>query len=407
MSARSRTPWLSLASAAFIVTSLLPGVARATASAELYTSAPSGYGRYEARVRYGAGDGIISSFFLWKAGSDQKGTFWNELDFEKLNADCHLQTNALYGNPVADHSKQESLSFGLCNSYHVYAFEWLPDSIAWLVDGTQIRRETGEVARAYADNAPNGMEVHFNIWPGDASFGGNFNPSVLPVHQYVDWVQFSPYVNGAFAAPKWREDFNAKAVPTGFLTASWASPKNYSKHSPANVNFIDGYAVLSLTADNATGPAGAMPGGGSGIAGASGLGGATGHGGAPGVGGAPGIGGFGGVAAGASGVGSSGAAGAASAASAGAGGTTSTTGGANTGVGSSPSAAGATLGSSGAMNGAAGAGAAAGGGVETSPGCGCTQVGSRGSSAGGLPAAIASLMASIAVVSRRRRSPRP
>ncbi|MEO8918839.1 MAG: family 16 glycosylhydrolase [Polyangiaceae bacterium] len=258
-------------------------MARATTSAELYTSAADGYGRFEARLRFAGGDGVISSFFLWKDGSEQTGAFWNELDFEKLGADCHLQTNALYGKPVGDHSKKAALTADLCNAYHVYAYEWLPDSIAWFVDGTEIRRETGDVASAYAVNAPDGMQVHFNIWPGDASFGGTFSPSILPVHEYIDWVQFSPYVNGAFAAVKWREDFSDPAVPSSFLTGNWASAKNLSTHDPSNVNFIDGYAVLSLTADNAMGPAGAMPNGGVSAVGGSGGTTATSNGGASGT----------------------------------------------------------------------------------------------------------------------------
>jgi hypothetical protein len=44
------------------------------------------------------------------------------------------------------------------------------------------------------------------------------------------------------------------------LAGSWASPKNLSTHTVSNLNFIDGYAVLSLTEDDALGPAGAMPG---------------------------------------------------------------------------------------------------------------------------------------------------
>jgi beta-glucanase (GH16 family) len=83
-------------------TTLCPKVALATRSAELYTSSSYGYGRVSARMRVPAGDGVIGSFFLWKEGSEQAGTFWNEVDFEKVGADCHLQTNPLYGNPVAD-----------------------------------------------------------------------------------------------------------------------------------------------------------------------------------------------------------------------------------------------------------------------------------------------------------------
>ncbi len=263
-------------------------VASAVASSEIYTSAGYGYGRFEARLKFAAGDGVVSSFFLWKDGSEVSGTFWNELDFEKVGADCHVETNAIHGNPVMNHSKSHPELVDPCGTYHTYTYEWTPDAIVWLVDGKEIRRETGAIATAYAQNAT-AMQLRFNVWPGDATFGGNFSPNILPVHQYVDWVQYSAYENGAFVM-KWREDFNAASVPSGWLTASWLSPKNLSTHDARNVNFIDGHLTLSLTADNATGPAGAMHGdtsGGGGMpgGGAAGAGGGTsggGRGGGPG-----------------------------------------------------------------------------------------------------------------------------
>jgi hypothetical protein len=103
----------------------------------------------------------------------------------------------------------------------------------------------------------------------------NFSPSILPVHQYVDWVQYSSYADGAFAL-EWREDFDSGALPAGWLTGSWASPKNNSIHNAGNVNVLDGYLVLSLTADDAIGPAGAMPEAPGGSAGSPGAAGAAG-----------------------------------------------------------------------------------------------------------------------------------
>jgi hypothetical protein len=273
----------------FLAVSLFAPVAAATSSAELYTTAAYGYGRVEARVRFAAGDGVVSSFFLWKSGSEQAGTFWNELDFEKVGADCRLETNPIYGNPSANHSQRHALDLALCDAFHTYAYEWTPDAIVWRVDGMEIRRETGATAQAFADNASAGMQLHFNLWPGDASFGGNFNPAILPVHEYLDWVQFSKYEGGAFTAA-WREDFDGTSVPAGWATGNWASPKNKSTHSAQNVSFIDGFAVLSLTADDALGPAGAMPqdaGGTSSTAGASAGGSSSGTSGAVNAGGTP------------------------------------------------------------------------------------------------------------------------
>ncbi|MGC4093866.1 MAG: family 16 glycosylhydrolase [Polyangiaceae bacterium] len=241
---------LSLASLLFGTTALCtawPGTAGAVSSAELYT-APLTYGRFEARVQYAAGDGVVSSFFLWKPGSEKAGTYWNELDFEKLGADCHVETNAYYGLPAQVHGQKPTLSGDLCGDFHTYAYEWTPDYIAWFVDDAEIRRETGAAATAYSDNAAGGMEIHFNIWPGDATFGGNFSPSILPVEQHIDWVQYSSYADGAFTL-EWREDFDGDALPTGWLTGNWGSPKNLSTHKPANVTFVNGEAVLLLSAD--------------------------------------------------------------------------------------------------------------------------------------------------------------
>lgn len=242
-----------------LAATLLPQLAHAVSSAELYTATAYSYGRVETRLRYAAGDGVVSSFFLWKDGSEQAGMFWNELDFEKVGADCRLETNPIYGKPSANHTQKHALALDLCGVFHTYAYEWTPEAIVWSVDGKEIRRETGATAQAFAENAGQaGMQIHLNLWPGDASFGGNFNPASLPVHEYVDWVQYSSYENGAFKL-LWREDFEGSTLPANWLTGTWGSPKNLSTHASENVSFIGGYAVLSLTADNARGPAGAEP----------------------------------------------------------------------------------------------------------------------------------------------------
>jgi hypothetical protein len=272
---------LGLTSLCLVGACLLPRVAFATKSAELYTTAPYTYGRFESRIRFAAGNGVVSAFFLWKDGSEKAGTFWNELDYEKIDADCKLDTNALYGNPAANHNKAPSGGAGFCTGFHTYAYEWTADYVAWFFDGTEVRRETGETAAAFAQNATAGMQYHFNLWVGDSTFGGTLDPSILPVHQYVDWVQFSSYANGAFTLA-WREDFDAATLPTGWATGTWDSSKGLSTHDPANVNFVSSCAVLSMTADAATGATGAdttgcTPGMGSGgAAGATGQGGAAG-----------------------------------------------------------------------------------------------------------------------------------
>ncbi|HXU63004.1 MAG TPA: family 16 glycosylhydrolase [Polyangia bacterium] len=235
---------------------VLPRAALAVQSSELYRTQPYFYGRFEARIQFAPGEGVVSSFFLWKDGSSST-TPWNELDFEKFNASCKLQTNIWTG--MGTQSTQiQTPSFNVCTGYHTYAFEWTPDYIAWLIDGTQIRKVTGASVDWYTQNASQGMSMHFNTWVGNASFGGTLDPSILPVHEYIAWAQYSSYADGAFQL-QWREEFDGASLPSGFALGNWLSPYNLSTHNPANVSFVDGVAVLSMTGDDATGTPGTPP----------------------------------------------------------------------------------------------------------------------------------------------------
>ena len=222
----------------FAVT-VVPKAAMATQSAEMQRTQTYVYGRFEARIRFAPGSGVVGSFFLWKPGSDVAGAFWNELDFEALGVDCHLQTNSIYGRPSSNHEQVSAIPGGICGLYHDYRIDWTPTYIAWAVDGQEIRRDTGAAATAYSQNATGGLSFHFNIWPGDQSFGGNLNQSILPVHYYISWVQYSSFASGSFNL-QWREEFNGAALPTDWTAGDWASPKNLSTHNPRNITFVNG-----------------------------------------------------------------------------------------------------------------------------------------------------------------------
>jgi endo-1,3-1,4-beta-glycanase ExoK len=245
-----------LSLATLVACVLAPRAASAVQSAELYRTDAYFYGRFEARIQFAPGEGVVSSFFLWKDGSSST-TSWNELDFEKINAACRLQTNIWTGTGTQI-SQSNTPAFNICTGFHTYAFEWTPDYIAWSIDGTQIRKVTGASVAEYTQNASAGMAMHFNVWVGNANFGGTLDPSILPVNQYLSWAQYSSYSAGAFQL-QWREDFDGATVPDGWATGNWASPYNLSTHNPANVTLVSGLAVLSMTADSATGYTGTPP----------------------------------------------------------------------------------------------------------------------------------------------------
>jgi beta-glucanase (GH16 family) len=367
-------PRLTLA--ALLLGVLAPSTAFAVQGAELYRTQAYFYGRFEARVRYAPGEGVVSSFFLWKDGSSST-TSWHELDYEKINAACRMQTNVWTGKGTQN-AETTTPTFDICGEYHTYSMEWTPDYIAWLIDGTQLRRVTGASVTEYTQMASQGMTIHFNLWPGDANFGGVFNSSILPVRQYVSWAQYSSYANGAFQL-QWREEFNGSTLPSGWATGNWSSPANHSTHNPANVSFVNGIAVLSLTADNATGFTGTPPADTSGgTGGTSGAGGAGGTAGSGAGGGGAGRGGASGMAGGGAGRGGGG-----GSASPGSGGTSSTGNGGSGAAGSAGSGAGGTA------AGTAGGGAAGTAAGTAGNGPGGATAGAAGSGAGGVAAGTA------------------
>jgi hypothetical protein len=360
----------------FLAASIVPRSALAVKSGELYTTAAHQFGRFEASIKFPQGDGVVGAYFLWKAGSEVAGTFWNELDFEKIGADCQLESNAFYGNPAAVHAQRHTPATLLCGSYHTFAFEWTPEYLAWFVDGMELRRDTGDAAAAYAENAAAGMQYRFNLWPGDATFGGNFDPNILPVYEEIDWVQYSSYANGAFTM-QWRDDFDTAVLDPRWAVGTWDSPKGLSQHDPRNVGIVDGHAIIALTSDDGVGmgvppqPSAGGMGGGAGVGGGAGDAGGS-------AGGAGGVGNTGGaVSAGAGGSVSGGAAGSASAGAAGAGGS-----------------------ASGAGNVPAGASGAAGASYRRSS-CAMSPGGTHGNSAGLFLLTLATLAAC-----RLRRTPR-
>ena len=62
----------------FLAVGVVPRSALAVKSGELYTMASHPFGRFEASIKFPQGDGVVGAYFLWKAGSEVAGTFWNE-----------------------------------------------------------------------------------------------------------------------------------------------------------------------------------------------------------------------------------------------------------------------------------------------------------------------------------------
>ncbi len=131
-----------------------------------------GYGRYEAVIRALNAKGVVTAFFVY-TGEDM-GDPHDEIDVELVGRDSRrLHVNSFHhGKGTA---KDIDLGFDTSEGEHLYAFEWLPDSITWFVDGVQVHRiaasdteiptTTGRVMASVW--AANRTSVD---WVGDAEF---------------------------------------------------------------------------------------------------------------------------------------------------------------------------------------------------------------------------------------------
>ena len=95
-----------------------------------------GFGRYEAVMRVPKATGVVSAFFTHT--SPQFGDPHSEIDFEFVGSrprEAHLNYFVAGKNiPI-----NVELWFDPSEAEHLYAFEWMPDSIVWYVDGKTVR----------------------------------------------------------------------------------------------------------------------------------------------------------------------------------------------------------------------------------------------------------------------------
>ena len=169
-------PGLTLA--ALLLGVLAPRAASAVQSAELYRTQAYFYGRFEARVRYAPGEGVVSSFFLWKDGSSS-ATSWNELDYEKINSDCRLQTNIWTGKGTQSAADQHAHIRHLRRLPHVLVR--VDAGLHRLVDRRHSDPEGDgrQRHRIHADRV-SGHDDPLQHLAGDASFGGDLNARSCP-----------------------------------------------------------------------------------------------------------------------------------------------------------------------------------------------------------------------------------
>lgn len=246
-----------------LITSIITHTVHAKAykGAELYSNQSYTYGRYEMRMRMAKGSGILSTFFLYKNGSEIGNTFWEEIDIEvfgKNNAQ-QLQSNIILGTsrPTVNTEQVYTANSSLADAYHTYVLEWTPDYVAWYLDGQEVRRINGT---STVTSLVNPESIRFNIWSSEATgWVGSFDDSVLPQYQFIKYLDYKAYnaTTKTFEGG-WRDEFDT-IDSSRWGKGTWTFDGNRVDFDPANAVAKDGVLILALTKENATGFSGSVP----------------------------------------------------------------------------------------------------------------------------------------------------
>ena len=158
-------------------------------AAEVLTAQDFTFGRFEGRIKFCAGSGMVSSLFTYK---EEVETSWQEIDIEHLgNLPQSMQYNLVSGTLSARkyQPKVVNLTWSPAAEFHDYAIEWLPDGITFYVDGIQSHQD---VQASIKDAA----KLRMNAWPTNnqfTSFAGPLDTNAIPCEAQYDWVQVYSY----------------------------------------------------------------------------------------------------------------------------------------------------------------------------------------------------------------------
>jgi hypothetical protein len=172
-----------------------PNGAQAYSAGEVYTRDTFLYGRFEARIKFARGSGIVSSLFSFK---DNSTTFWNEIDIESLGnqpmgVQYNIITSPMGSNVLTYQPSFDLLGFSQSADFHNYAFEWTPTEVRFYVDGR--RRYTD--ARNVSARLTQPARLRMNCWPTNYArtmFAGPLDTAAIPAEAQYDWVRVYRYV---------------------------------------------------------------------------------------------------------------------------------------------------------------------------------------------------------------------
>ncbi len=140
------------------------------------------HGRFETEIRAAPGSGLITGFFL------HRDTPRQEIDIEFAGADPRRMLANVFFNPGDDGTAMGfgyrgapcwiDLGFDATADFHLYAIDWQPDHVAWLVDGKTVHERVGWDPTPIPHLS---MRLHANLWaPRSEELAGRIDESTLP-----------------------------------------------------------------------------------------------------------------------------------------------------------------------------------------------------------------------------------
>lgn len=140
------------------------------------------HGRFEAEIRAAPGWGLLTGFFL------HRDTPRQEIDIELAGTDPRRMLANVYFNPGDDGTAMGfgyrgspcriDLGFDATADFHLYAIDWRPDRVAWLVDGRIVHERFGWDPTPIPHLS---MRLHANLWaPRSEELAGRIDERALP-----------------------------------------------------------------------------------------------------------------------------------------------------------------------------------------------------------------------------------
>ncbi len=163
-----------------------PNQHRSHGCAEIRTHAAHGYGTYEARIRSAAGSGLNTAMFTYSGPPMTK--VHDEIDFEFLGKDPQRVQLNYYVAAQGGNEQRVGIGTDLSAGFNTYAFEWLPGSMRWFINGKLVRSRSG----ASLPSVPG--QYFFSLWAGAPSLDGwlgRFDPAAGPVSAEIDWAAYT------------------------------------------------------------------------------------------------------------------------------------------------------------------------------------------------------------------------